>query len=413
MQKQSSDVMQAGRAAEQSVELKRQYPTSADLRKAARQRIPNFAFEYADGGAGGNDESINRNWSSLDGVELVPRYGKVVSPSPCNTTLFGRPYEAPLGIAPMGGPSVVFPGGDIAMAVAAQQARIPYVMSTFAGITVEKAGELAPDVLWLQLSRFPRDEHRIGMDMLRRADSAGVHVLMLLMDTPVRTARPREVKGGIVTPFRLNMRLCLDAMTAPRWLRALAMNGLPRLANLAAYLPPGAGLEETARFSSTQVGGAFSWDELARYRDKWNKPMVLKGIMHPADVEKAISLGFDGVVVSNHGGRQIDALPATIDLLPAIAAAGKGKLAVMLDSGIRSGTDVARAIALGADAAFAGKAFLWSLGALGMQGPSHLVELLMGELRATLGQLGCADVGELSSVPVRHPTAYRADEFER
>jgi L-lactate dehydrogenase (cytochrome) len=398
---------------EASARLKRRYPTAADLRKAARSRIPNFAFEFADGGAGGNDENIVRNWASLDGVELVPRYGKVVSPSPCDTTIFGRPYSAPLGIAPMGGPSVVLPGGDVALARAAQRARIPYVMSTFAGITIEEAGELAPDVLWMQLSRFPRDEHRIGLDMLRRADAAGAHVLMLLMDTPVRTARPREVKGGLMTPFRLNARLCLDALMAPRWLCSLARHGSPRLANLAAYLSAGAGLHETTRFSQTQMGGAFSWDELARYRDQWKKPLVLKGIMHPADVEKAIALGFDGVVVSNHGGRQIDALPATIDLLPALFAAGKGKLSVMLDSGVRSGTDVARAVALGADAAFAGKAFLWSLGALGARGPGHLIELFQDELRATLGQVGCSCVEELRTVPVRHPTAYRAEEFER
>ncbi len=393
--------------------LKRRYPTSADLRRAARKRLPNFAFEYADGGAGGSDNNISRNWASLDAVELVPRYGKVISPPPASAMLFGRPYSAPFGIAPMGGPSVVFPGADVAMAKAAQKARVPYVLGLVAGIDVERAAELAPDVLWFQLYRCHRDNHKIGMDLLRRAEVAGVHVMMLTMDTPIRTVRPREVKGGITQPFRLTMKLRLDALTAPRWIYSMKDHGVPRFANLAAYMPRNAGIQEMAKFSATEMGGAFNWDEVAKYRDRWKKPLVLKGIMHPGDVEKAIALGIDGVLVSNHGGRQIEALPASIDVLPAIVEAAKGKLSVLLDSGIRSGTDVARAMALGADGALAGKAVLWSLGALGMRGPGHVIDLFIDEMQAALGQLGCANVGELRSVPVRHPTAYRAGDFQR
>ncbi len=251
-----------------------------------------------------------------------------------------------------------------------------------------------------------------GMDLLRRADEAGVHVMMLTMDTPVRTVRPREVKGGIIQPFRLSMRLLLDALGAPRWVYALKDHGTPRFENIAAYLPPGAGLQEMGRFAATEMGGAFSWDEVARYRDRWKKPLVLKGVMHPEDVRKAVSLGLDGVVISNHGGRQIDALPAAIDMLPAAVAAANGKLSVLFDSGIRSGSDVARAVALGADAALAGKAFLWSLGALGMGGPRHMAELFIDDLRATLGQLGCSGVHELRTVPVRHSGAYLPEFFE-
>ncbi len=156
-----------------------------------------------------------------------------------------------------------------------------------------------------------------------------------------------------------------------------------------------------------EFGGAFTWDEIARYREKWKKPLVLKGVLHPEDAERAVSLGLDGIFVSNHGGRQIDALPPPIDLLPEIAARVGGRATIVLDSGVRSGVDVARALALGADAAFAGKAFLWSLGALGASGPGHLVDLFVEDLRATLGQLGCADLDALRSVVVRHPGAFR------
>ena len=262
--------------------LKRRFPTTADLRKAARKRIPNFAYEYMDGGAG-SDGNIARNNASLDGIEMVPRYGVMILPPPCDVELFGRKYAAPFGIAPMGGPSVVFPGADVFMASAAQHARVPYTLGLVAGIDVERAAELAPDVLWFQLYRYARNEHKIGFDLVRRAEVAGVHVLMLTMDTPIRTTRPREVKSGILNPFKLDMRLRLDALSAPRWVMSMREHGVPRFASFAPYLPPGAGIEETARFTAAEGGGAFSWDEVARYRDKWKKPLVLKGIMHPAD----------------------------------------------------------------------------------------------------------------------------------
>jgi L-lactate dehydrogenase (cytochrome) len=233
------------------------------------------------------------------------------------------------------------------------------------------------------------------------------------MDTPIRTVRSREVKAGLRNPFRLDMRLRLDALTAPRWLWSLRRHGVPRFQSFAPYLPAGAGIEQMAAFTQREFGGAFTWDEVARYRDRWKKPMMLKGIMHPEDAERAVALGIDGILVSNHGGRQIEALPASIDVLPAIVEQVRGRAAVMLDSGVRTGWDVARAVALGADAAFAGKAFLWSLGALGMHGPEHMIDLFTDDLRATLGQLGCRNVGELRSVAVRHPGAWRPADFRR
>jgi L-lactate dehydrogenase (cytochrome) len=152
--------------------------------------------------------------------------------------------------------------------------------------------------------------------------------------------------------------------------------------------------------------GAFTWDEVARYRDRWKRPLVVKGILHPADAEKALSLGVDGVIVSNHGGRQIEALPAPIDALPAIASAVGKRTRIMMDSGIRSGTDVVRAVALGADATFAGKAFLWGLGALGPDGPGHVIDLIIDETRSALGQIGARTLEEARSVVIRHPGAY-------
>jgi L-lactate dehydrogenase (cytochrome) len=284
---------------------------------------------------------------------------------------------------------------------------VPYTLGTVGGMANERAAELAPDVFWFQLYRFAKDEHAVGFDLVRRADAAGAHVLMLTLDVPVRTTRSREVFAGITNPFRLNARMVAGVATSPRYMMALAKYGQPKFVNFRPYLGDDVGPNAMARFLQAQSRGAFTWDEVARYRDRWKRPLIVKGILHPADAERAVSIGVDGVVVSNHGGRQIEALPAAIDALPAVAAAVRGKATVLMDSGIRSGTDVARAIALGADAALAGKAFLWGLGALGAEGPEHVINLLIDELRSAFGQIGARTAADARSVVIRHPGALR------
>ncbi len=382
-----------------------------DLRKRARKRLPNFAFEYLDGGAGGSDNGIARNWGAFDAIEMIPRYGKVVTPPPTDCTLFGKTYSAPVGVSPIGGPGTVFPGAERYLAAAAQAARIPYTLGVLSAITIEEAAKIAPEVLWLQLYRFAKNEHKIGMDLVKRAAIAGVNALVLTCDTPVRTTRPREVKSGIMNPFRLTSRLRLDAITSPPWLFSMLKNGIPRFVSLRPYMEGNPSLAEAAAFMRREQGGAFTWDEIARYRDAWKGPLVMKGVLHPADADRAVSLGIDGLMITNHGGRQIDALPASIDALPAIAQQVDGRATIIVDSGVRSGVDVARCLSLGADAAFAGKAFLWSLGALGERGPAHMIDLFKDDLSSTLGQLGCATIDELRKVKVRHPGAYRLADF--
>ena len=377
------------------LELMRAYPTAMDLRARAKRLMPRFAFEYMDGGAG-DDLGIRRNWNALDAVELAPRYGRVVQPPACATTLFGQPYAAPIGVSPVGGPGTAFPGAETYLAKAAQAARVPYTLGVLSGIDVEQAALMAPDVLWFQLYRFHREGHRIGLDLARRAAAAGVKALVLTIDTPSRTVRPRETKSGIVNPFKLTNRLRLDALTSPRWLLSMLRNGIPRFASLAPYMKPNASLAEAAAFIRRESGGAFTWDEIARYRDVWKGPLVLKGVLHPADARRALALGVDGLFVTNHGGRQIDALPAAIDALPAIAAEVAGRATLILDSGVRSGVDAARAIALGADAAF---------------GPPHFINILKEDLRAAMGQLGCFEVADLRAVARRHPGAWGASDY--
>jgi (S)-mandelate dehydrogenase len=390
-------------------ELQRRYPTVAYLRERARRHVPHFAFEYMDGGAGA-DRGIARNWNALDAVELLPRYGLVPNLPPVDVEIFGRRYAAPLGIAPMGGPAIAWPGADAHLARAAQAARVPYALSTVAGMTIERAAELAPDVFWFQLYRFANNDHAVGFDLVRRADAAGAHVLILTLDVPVRTTRSREVAVGITNPFRIDLRMVLGTATSPGYLMAFLRNGIPRFVNLVPYVGGNPSVYEMTAFLRGEQRGAFTWEEVARYRERWKRPLVVKGILHPADAEKAVALGVDGIIVSNHGGRQVEALPAPIDCLPAVAAAVGKRATVLMDSGVRSGLDVIRAVALGADAAFVGKAFLWGLGALGSDGPTHVLDLMTEEMRAALGQIGARTIAEARSVIIRHPGAFRLSD---
>ena len=385
--------------------LLHQYPTIPMMREGARKKLPYFAFAYLDGGAG-EDSGIARNWRALDAVELVPRYGVSTELPPIETELFGRRYAGPFGVAPMGSPSLGFPGADRHLATAAQAARLPYTLSAVGGMTIEEAATVAPDVLWFQLPRLPRDNHKIGFDMVRRAEEASAHVLVLTMDTPTRTIRPRETRSGIRSPFRPDLRMMLSILASPSWFAAMRRYGVPRLASFQRYAP-NANLAQMTEFVRKQASGAFTWDEVAMYRERWKRPLLVKGIVHPGDAERAVALGCDGVVVSVHGGRQIEALPAPIDALPAVAAAVGQRATVIMDSGVRSGTDVVRALALGAHAAFMGKGFMWSLGALGADGPMHAMDLLIDETKAALGQIGARSVPEARAAEVRHPAAFR------
>jgi L-lactate dehydrogenase (cytochrome) len=232
-----------------------------------------------------------------------------------------------------------------------------------------------------------------------------VHVLVLTIDVPVRTTRPREVKAGITSPFRPDLRMIAQILGSSSYLRALWKHGQPRFGNLKPYTKDTADVNEVAAFVRHEMGGAFTWDEIARYRERWQRPLVIKGILHPADAEKCVALGVDGIVVSNHGGRQVEGLPASIDALPAIKRAVGNRATLMLDSGIRSGLDVVRAVALGAHLALAGKAFLWGLAALGSEGPSHVIDLMIDEMRSAFGQIGAQAPADARSVTIRHPGA--------
>ena len=386
--------------------LKRRYPTIEDLRRRARRRAPAFGFDYVDGAAGAAEPGAIRNIAALNAVEIVPRFGVENVPVPTEVDLFGRRYAAPIGIAPMGLPGLMWPGGEDMFANAAQKARIPFTLGSSAGASIERMCKLAPDVMWFQLYRLARNELAVNFDLARRAEACGVHVLVLTLDVPARTKRPRELRNDLVIPYRPNLKTIMELAFRPSWMMALYKAGQPGFANYPQYAGPNATHAETSAFVRREVGGAFSWDEVARFRDKWPRALVVKGILHPHDAERAVALGVDGVQVSNHGGRQLEGAPAAIDVLPAIARQVGDRATVLFDSGVRSGMDVVRALALGAKSTLTGRPFMYGLGALGEDGPGYVADFFIEEVKAALRQCGVKTMADTPSLTIRHPGAY-------
>ena len=386
--------------------LRRRYPTIEDLRRRAKRRVPSFGFDYVDGAAGESEPGAARNRSALDAIEIVPRFGVENFSVSVDVELFGRRYAMPLGIAPMGLPGLMWPGGEDIFAHAAQKARIPFTLGSSAGAPIERMVELAPDVMWFQLYRLARNDLAVNFDLARRAEVCGVHVLVLTLDVPARTKRPRELRNDLVIPYRPNLKTIFEVATCPMWFLALLKAGQPGFANYPRYAGENATRAETSAFVRREVGGAFSWDEVKRFREKWPRALVVKGILHPEDAERAVSLGVDGIQVSNHGGRQLEGAPAAIDVLPAVVRQVGERATVLFDSGIRSGMDVIRAIALGAKATQTGRPFMYGLGALGAEGPAYVCDFFMEEIRAALRQCGVRTLPEARSLVLRHPGAF-------
>lgn len=387
-------------------QLRRRYPTIGDLRARAKRRVPSFGFDYVDGAAGEAEPGVVRNRAALDAVEVVPRFGVDNFSVNVDVELFGRRYAMPMGIAPMGLPGLMWPGGEDIFARAAQKARIPFTLGSSAGAPIERMAELAPDVIWFQLYRLARNDLAVNFDLTKRAEACGVHVLVLTLDVPARTKRPRELRNDLVIPYRPNLKTVFEVATSPMWLMALLKAGQPGFANYPRYVGENPKHVEVSAFVKREVGGAFSWEEVKRFRDAWPRALVVKGILHPEDAERAVELGVDGIQVSNHGGRQLEAAPGAIDVLPAIAKQVGDRATVLFDSGVRSGMDVVRAIALGAKSTLTGRPFMYGLGALGEEGPDYVCSFFNEEIRAALRQCGVRTLPEAASLRIRHPGAW-------
>lgn len=367
------------------------YPTISYLRDKAKKRIPKFAFEYLDGGC--NEETnLEKNTSQIRDVELIPSYLKTISPPDMKVSLLGQHYDAPFGIAPVGLQGLIWPGAAEILAKAAFAHKIPFVLSTVTTSSIERVSEITEGRAWFQL--YHPVEKDITDQILQRVESSGYPVLVLLADTPSFGYRPKEIKNGLAMPPRMTTRNIFQIMSRPNWAIQTLLRGKPEFASLKPYMSAGMSMSQLGLFMNKTFNGRLSIDKIAYIRDRWKGKLVLKGIAGAEDAEKAVRLGVDGLIVSNHGGRQLDAGESSIRSLNRIEKEYSDKIEIMMDSGLRSGPDIARTLASGARFTFLGRAFMYGVAALGHRGADHTITLLKKQLLQVMEQISCESVND-------------------
>jgi L-lactate dehydrogenase (cytochrome) len=374
--------------------LNTQYPTVESLREKAKKRMPRFAFEYLDGGCN-EDINLRRNTDELQEVQLMPRYLRDFKGAQLKTNLFGIEYDAPFGIAPVGLQGLMWPNSPEILARAAFEHNIPFILSTVTTMDIERASELTEGRAWFQL--YNPAENSLRNDILKRAEAAGCPVLVLLCDVPTFGYRPRDIKNGLALPPRMSLKNILQILGKPAWAVNTLRYGQPTFETLKPYTPEGLNLKQLGQFMDKTFSGMLNAERIKPIRDAWKGKLVLKGVVSEWDTEEAIRLGFDGIIVSNHGGRQLDAGESTIKPLTRLASKYGDQLEVMVDSGLRSGPDVARAMASGAAFTFMGRSFMYGVAALGNRGGQHTIGMLKTQFRQVMEQLCCETVNDLPS----------------
>ncbi len=360
------------------------YPAVSDLRNRAKKRIPSLSWEYLDSGTGRETAKI-RNEEALSEISLVPEVLKGEFKPTLSTTLFGRRFSAPFGISPVGFAGLAWPEADGILARMAGKRMIPHCLSTVASDTPEKCGPLAMGNGWFQL--YPPKRSDIQHNLIERAKQAGYQTLVVTVDVPHRSSRERQMRAGVTEKPRITPQTVLSMIAHPAWLAATIRQGRPKFLALEQYVEK-KDMATMAQFIGKELFGMQDWNYFKSLRDRWDGPLVIKGVLSCEDAQKAVEAGADAVWVSNHGGRQFDAAPASVDVLKEIADSVGAKVAVIFDGGVRSGTDVLRAIALGADFVFLGRPFMYGICALGAKGADHVYQMLSADLVNNMGQVG-------------------------
>ncbi|MGP1356137.1 alpha-hydroxy acid oxidase [Roseicyclus sp.] len=372
--------------------LDARFPAISDLKARARRRIPHFVWEYLDS-ATGTESAHRRGREAFDRVLFRPAALRGEIAPEISTTFLGRDYPLPVGIAPLGMSGLVWPEAEMHLARHAAKAGIPYCLSTVATRTPEDLKGAHGDQGWFQM--YPPRDPGMRDDMLARAKGAGFHTLILTVDVPAASRRERQTRGGLVQPPRLTPRLMAQVALCPAWAMGIQATGMPRMRLMDSY----ADQEKMGRLPSTAHVGyllraAPDWDYVRALRERWEGPLIIKGVLEPEVATQAEAEGVDAVWVSNHAGRQFDGAPASIDVLPQIRAATR--LPLILDSGIEGGLDILRALALGADFVMMGRAWHYALGALGREGPAHLQDILAKDMTSNMAQIGARRLGDLA-----------------
>src|SRR5579864_3371342 len=373
-----------------------------DLHKQAKRRLPKIAFDFIEGGLE-DERGLETNTSAFHKHRLLPRYLVDVSVRDQTKTIFGHTFNSPFGISPTGGAGLFRFHADLMLAEAARDANIPYIMSGASNDAIESAAKIAGRNHWYQLYAARNPE--INADLIRRTADAGSGALVLTVDTPVSSKRERNIRngfsnirGGLFQALSLKPSILAEALTHPGWIVEYLKRGggTPMLQNWQPYAPPGADAEAVYKFaSSVRPFNAQTWRDLETYRKLFPRALVVKGIMDPKDALRAIDVGCDGILVSNHGGRQLDQAPGSLDVLPAIKAAVGDKMTILLDSGVRRGADILIALCLGADFCFFGRPTLYGAAAGGLPGVKKAIDIFVNEIDLVMGQIGCPSLGEL------------------
>jgi len=367
------------------------YPSIDDLRNKAKKKVPGFAFEYLDGGCN-EDVNLYKNTAELRDVELIPQYLTEHKGSSLQTELFGHVYDAPFGVAPVGLQGLMWPKATEILAKAAHQHNIPFILSTVTTASIEKVNELTEGKFWYQL--YHPAENTLRDDIIKRLQAVQCPVLVLLCDVPSFGFRPRDIRNGLAMPPQMTINNILQIMTRPHWAFKTLFNGAPEFATLKPYMPKNLNMKQLGAFMNKTFSGRLNEEKIKPIRDMWKGKIVLKGVASEQDTAMALRLGLDGIIVSNHGGRQIDAGESAIHSLQRIHKNYAGKIKIMMDSGVRSGPDVARAMAGGAEFTFMGRSFMYGVAALGSNGGDHTISMLKTQLQQVMEQLCCATTND-------------------
>lgn len=368
------------------------YPSVSDLRERAKRKIPKFAFEYLDGGCIA-DINLHKNMQDIHKVELAPYYLGSHTQSTINTKLFNQDYAAPFGIAPVGLQGLMWPNSAQILAKASHKANIPFILSTVSTASIEEIAEITEGKAWFQLYHPARQE--TTDNILERAKNAGYDVLVILADVPTFGFRPRDIRNGLAMPPKMSVSNIIQILKRPHWAYETLKKGQPKFKTLEPYMPKNLNLKQLGKFMDDTFSGKLNTEKIQRIRDQWKGKLVIKGVSTVADAEKSIALGVDGILVSNHGGRQLDAGESTIKSLQKIVKVCANKTTIMVDGGMRSGSDIACMLASGADFAFMGRPFMYGVAALASQGGEHTINLLKVQLQQVMEQLCCENVQQL------------------
>jgi len=374
------------------IKINPKYPDINFLRQRAKQRIPRFAFEYLTGGCN-SEVNLKRNTDEIREVQLKPYYLRKYNGIDTSVELFGHTYSAPFGIAPIGLQGLMWPNASEILAKAAFKHNIPYILSTVGTASIETISELTEGKAWFQL--YHPTELELRNDLIKRCAAADYPVLVILSDVPTFGYRGKEIRNGLAIPPKMTLRNIVQIMTKPNWAINTLIAGQPEFKTLKPYIPKGMSLRHLGLFMNKTFTGRLNEEKIKAIRDLWKGKLVLKGVATEEDAQKAVELGLDGIIVSNHGGRQLDLGESTIKPMSRIAKEFKGKIKVLMDSGIRTGPDIAASLASGSEFTFLGRSFMYGVAALGNEGGDHTISILKKQFRQVMEQLCCEQVEDL------------------